>query len=315
MRERCNELCTKETTGTCAHCQALDERDRFERPFWTVVAWLRAYGSLAFLIVLTLGFLVPLIYAWQLQFYQFDQPIICGVGSQEQKNSFLEIHLAEHHPREPVFSGKLYFLSIDPRDAGVSTVIVLRSATRGYGQNFHRISTVWNSYMQTLHPRALENFDLVAEIGGHPNFPWDSAQFDFKLDFDPPIDFKVIKIVHRVPGFVMHCSTLEADRLNPRTFHIRFGLNRDPMIQLFAVMLVVASIGFLVLILLTAQLANLATSMAAFFLALWSLRRILEPLIKTFPTLFDSGILTICILAVLCVSWRLYWLKRPESGV
>jgi hypothetical protein len=31
--DRCNELCTKETTGSCALCEALAERDRFER-FW-----------------------------------------------------------------------------------------------------------------------------------------------------------------------------------------------------------------------------------------------------------------------------------------
>ena len=80
-------------------------------------------------------------------------------------------------------------------------------------------------------------------------------------------------------------------------------------------MLVVAPIGFLVLILRTAQLQNLATSMAAFFFSLWSLRGILAPMMKTFPTLFDYGILTLCLLAVLCVSWRLYLLKRPESGV
>jgi len=30
---RCNELCTKDTTGTCAVCEALAERDRFLR-FW-----------------------------------------------------------------------------------------------------------------------------------------------------------------------------------------------------------------------------------------------------------------------------------------
>jgi len=27
--DRCNELCTKETTGQCALCDALAERDRF----------------------------------------------------------------------------------------------------------------------------------------------------------------------------------------------------------------------------------------------------------------------------------------------
>ena len=31
--QRCNELCTKETTGACMLCEALAERDRFLR-FW-----------------------------------------------------------------------------------------------------------------------------------------------------------------------------------------------------------------------------------------------------------------------------------------
>ena len=31
--DRCNDLCTKASTGTCALCDALAERDRFER-FW-----------------------------------------------------------------------------------------------------------------------------------------------------------------------------------------------------------------------------------------------------------------------------------------
>ena len=113
----------------------------------------------------------------------------------------------------------------------------------------------------------------------------------------------------------MHCSTLQANRPNTRTLHINFGLDRSPIVQLFTVMLMVGSIGFLVLFWFTAQLSNLAMPMAAFFLSLWSLRRILEPLIKTFPTLFDYGIMTICILALLVAYWKVYRLTRPESGV
>jgi hypothetical protein len=33
-REHCNDLCSKATTGTCALCDKLDERDRFEKYFW-----------------------------------------------------------------------------------------------------------------------------------------------------------------------------------------------------------------------------------------------------------------------------------------
>jgi hypothetical protein len=39
--DRCNDLCTKEATGTCALCNALAERDRFLR-FWFQGGWLSA---------------------------------------------------------------------------------------------------------------------------------------------------------------------------------------------------------------------------------------------------------------------------------
>jgi len=37
MRDRCHELCTKPTTGTCRLCDALDERDRFCRRAGVVI--------------------------------------------------------------------------------------------------------------------------------------------------------------------------------------------------------------------------------------------------------------------------------------
>jgi hypothetical protein len=35
---RCNELCTKEAKDLCALCDALAERDRFERFWFRVIA-------------------------------------------------------------------------------------------------------------------------------------------------------------------------------------------------------------------------------------------------------------------------------------
>jgi hypothetical protein len=332
--ERCNELCTKEATGQCAHCDALAERDRFWNRWFQGgvfieaknavgpsvnkgLRWLRTHVQLALLTIVSLLFLIPLIYAWWLQLAQLDQSIICHVIFEklQERNSALEMRLAEHHPSEPLFSGKLHFISVDPRHTGVSSVTVTRPQTTHYARGTNIINTTWDKIWNNLRPQVPENFEFVAETGGHQKFPFDSARFEFVLEFDPPLDFRVIRITNRVPGFVMPCSTLQASRPNARTFHLKFDLNRSPIILLFVAMLAVASIGFLVLIWLTAQLSNLATSMAAFFLSLWALRRILEPMIKTFPTLFDYGMLTICMLALLFVAWKVYFLKRPESGV
>jgi hypothetical protein len=134
---RWNDLCTKDATGTCAMCDTLAERDRFERRWFkggvfveikNAVApsvnkgwrWLRGHGSLAFLTVVSLGFLVPLIYAWWLQLDQRDQSLTCQVGFRplQEHNGYLEIQLTEHSPSEPVFSGKLFFISVDPSNTG-----------------------------------------------------------------------------------------------------------------------------------------------------------------------------------------------------
>jgi hypothetical protein len=160
-RERCTDLCTKEASGQCAHCDALDDRDRFERPFRAVVTpcvkglrWLRAHATPVLLTVVSLGFLGPIIYAWWLQLDQLDQPITCHVILEklQERNSGLDIRLTEHHSSEPLFSGKLHFISVDPRHAGVSTVTVTRSQT-----------TRWN----ILRPQVPEDFEFVAETGSH----------------------------------------------------------------------------------------------------------------------------------------------------
>jgi hypothetical protein len=142
--------------------------------------------------------------------------------------------------------------------------------------------------------------------------------FDFELTLTPPRDFSTIIITNRVPGFLMDCNEIHSDRLNAGHFHIQFVLHRSPVVQLFATTFVLVAISFLILILWITQLTSLATSMASFFLALWSLRRILETQIKTFPTVFDCAILVICVAALLCVCGKVYTgypLKAGQWGV
>ena len=128
-------------------------------------------------------------------------------------------------------------------------------------------------------------------------------------------EFRVIRIVNRVPGFVMNCREMFVTRPNSRTVHIKFGLHRSPFAQLYTVTLTLASIVFLFLIIRITQFTSLATAMASFFLSLWSIRRIFDPQIKTFPTLFDHGILCICMLALFCLLWKVYRLRRLETGM
>ena len=143
--------------------------------------WLRAHCPLIFLIVVSLLFLGSLIYAWWLPPDQLDQlAVTCpqGFGPLQDRNGYLEIQLAEHHPSEPVFSGKLFFVSVDPSNAGVSKVTVTRSPKRNYG----RVPIYPNdlgSQWKALRPQAAEEFALVTEASSHQQFPYDSGRFNF----------------------------------------------------------------------------------------------------------------------------------------
>src|SRR5215211_1525450 len=206
--------------------------------------WFRSHGLLAFLLLGSLTFAFFFVRA--LWIY-IEQSTVCQLhfGKLEDQNSYLEIRLTEQHPIEPYFSGKLFFISVDPINTGVSKVTVTRPEKRSYGRSVYNIKTTWDTSWKALRPQAPEEFDLVAEARSHQSFPLDSARFDTALDLDPPIYFRVIRIANYVPGFVMNCSGLYANYPNTRTLHIKFGLDRSPFTQLYTVALVIASIIFL----------------------------------------------------------------------
>jgi hypothetical protein len=328
--EPCNELCTKEATGTCALCDKLAERDQFIRRWFkgglfseihNAVApsykkglrWLRAHGLLAFLVI---GSPLFIFFFSRALWIQSNRRISCPWEDTSAQSfyGYLQIQLREQHPIEPTFKGQLFFQSFDPIGAGRDKVTAMVSGGGTYAPSRYTIETIWNEKVKDLQPGDDKEIGLSAGTR-HESFPFDSARFDFEVSLDPPLNFSHILINNRVPGFVIPCSELHVDRLNTGHFHIKFGLDRSPFIELYVVALTIASVVFLILILQINQLTTLATSIASFFLALWSLRRIFDPQIKTFPTLFDHGILSICMLALFCLLWKVYRLKRLESGV
>jgi hypothetical protein len=181
----------------------------------------------------------------------------------------------------------------------------------GYLPTDHYMKTSWDKDNKNLSSND-ERVNLISTIGSHKYFPFDSGWFDFELTVNPPRDFSMIRIVNRVPGFFMHCSELHVDRPKIGHFHIQFVLHRSPLVKLFVITFVGVAAGFLGLILWITQPTILAASMASFFLSLWSIRRILETQMKTFPTLFDCAILVICVAALLCVFWKACTLSRTK---
>lgn len=269
----------------------------------------RHFLALAFLCVVSVGFVAALISAW---FAQVSQPVTCSLafGELEQRNGYIEIQITEQHPVEPYFQGLLFLLSPDPAERNITSVSVMRSAEGGYAQSNHDIAMVWDEKWNALRPQRPEPFDVVARTGLHQYFPFDSATFEFDLVLRPVISFKVLRLVNRVPGFMVDCGGFKATGTPDGNVHVVFSLRRSPLIQPSAITFGVAAAVFLVLIIRFTDRRDLAVSVASYFLSLWSLRGIMAQEIHTFPTLFDCWLLTVSMAIVVMLCWRSWDILR-----
>jgi len=62
---------------------------------------------------------------------------------------------------------------------------------------------------------------------------------------------------------------------------------------------------FLIAIVVFVKKEALPTSIASFFFSLWSIRAILSSEMKTFPTVLDLAILSLCVLLLVLLGLRL----------
>ena len=149
--------------------------------------------------------------------------------------------------------------------------------------------------------------------GSHQRFPFDSAAFAFTVTSNPPLKVSTIIITNRVNGFVLDCGSVRATRAGEGSVRISFRLQRNPLVQLVSIVLLVGCASFVVLILRSKTTEALATAAASSFFSIWSIRSVLSSQIHTFPTLFDLGILTMSIAVLGAVLWRTLLKSVPRS--
>ncbi len=238
-----------------------------------------------------------------------SQVITCAKATEQHSPAYFEIQLIEQHPTEPVFEGKFFVYVGDFDGDPPKALLVKRSEEGAYLSSDRKVRLV-KTERNELRTTQFEEFDLITETNTHRDFPLDSAKFDFDLTLTPELPISVIRVVNRVPGFIIDCETLNVRR-SGNEFHIAFQLLRNRLTQLMVFVLLGSSILFVILIWWIESTTSLATSVASFFFAMWSIRAIFAPVVKTFPTLMDSGILVISILLLLSLYWKL--LLRPAK--
>lgn len=259
---------------------------------------------LAILILATLAFAAVLIRSW---FVQVTQLVTCQTtfGQLEERNGYIEIQLERQHPTESYFEGVIFMVSVNRKDAGLSTVSVTRSAQGGYGASQNDVRMIWDPQWQALRSLTPTRLDFVTLSGSHRYFPWDSALFKFSLALSPSLDYKALRVVNRLPGFILDCSNISALRSpGGETLQIAFSLSRNPLVQLAVYVFATATLIFIPLVTLWGKTEGLAVSVASYFFSIWSLRGVLSGEIKTFPTLFDCWLLTVCMLMITALIWR-----------
>ena len=94
-------------------------------------------------------------------------------------------------------------------------------------------------------------------------------------------------------------------------------MRRNPIVQLMATVIFLAAALFALIIPFGVKREALPTAVASFFFSLWSTRGILSSEMKVFPTLFDLGILVLCVLLVLLIGIRVitWWIKPPRESL
>ena len=109
-------------------------------------------------------------------------------------------------------------------------------------------------------------------------------------------------------------SAESASRKADGTFNLKFQLSRNPLVQLTAITLAVTAAMFMLLVVTLHKVETIAAAVASFFFSVWSVRGIFASQLKTFPTLLDCYILTLCAILLVLLCWKVILSKtfRPN---
>jgi hypothetical protein len=220
-------------------------------------------------------------------------------------NGYIELFLEKQELSEPVFEGG-YFINLTQQyGKNLIRLRVTRSGARSYGNSISMANLSWNDSAQELWMTNKEKMDFIPQKGSHRNFPFDSANFDFTLKTEPLVNIPVFRFNNRVSGFYMPCDDVKVTRSEDGSFRVLFGLRRDLLTRVAAIMLFAAAVIFAFAITIFAEAKTLPTAVASYFFSLWSIRGIFGLGAEGFPTLLDVGILTLCMFILLLLAVRL----------
>lgn len=264
-----------------------------------------------FLIAASVASLIFLVHAWNLQ-ENAAPGCHSAFGKLDEHNGYLEIDVNKQDPTNEIFEGEL-FVYYPLKQTPPNAMTITRSAFGHYGSSTFNIPLVPWSQGKAF-PNAMK-IELPTSGATHRHFPFDSPHFEIALILDPPIQPKVIRFMNRTGAFIPICDSFKASWDAPNILKINVDYQRNPFVQSTVVFLCLGAFIFALLLLLPRTLESLATATASYFLSIWSLRGIVDRAILSYPTYFDMTLLSLSMLVLLIVSWRVITLGTSGTKV
>jgi|CZLA01.1.fsa_nt_gi hypothetical protein len=161
-----------------------------------------------------------------------------------------------------------------------------------------------------------DDVPFVRQTGSPREFPFDSTSIEFDTTFKPALPLRGVIIRNFNPSFYIPCEQVRWRWASPDVLHLQFEMRRNPLVQLMATVIFASAALFTFIIPFTVKRDALPTAVASFFFSVWSTRGILSSEMKVFPTLFDLGILFLCVLLLLLIGVRVFmwWVKPPTHS-
>ena len=269
----------------------------------SLTGWLIFVAGLLLIGGLLTWFAIAVSAAWSVQ---TSDRTVCGFNmGQGGRGSYVEFRIEDQAPSEPFFYGKVFIVLVGVMP-GLSKVEILTEPagrSRGYAGEMtdaEFIELPDHSFIM----KKLEDVTFTRETGSHRDFPFDSATVVFDLSFDPKIQFEALRLRNYNSSFYIPCETVSVERIGGDKLRIGFELRRNPLVRVTAIVLLIAAFLFVLVTPFAVKWDGLPISVASFFFSIWSIRSILSPEMKVFPTLLDLLILLMSVLLILLIGVR-----------
>lgn len=237
--------------------------------------------------------------------HQLNAPLSCqgNFGDLEEHNGYVQFDILGPHTTERYFEAKVFFYY--PAAQGPSSPVRLTRTGDGgtYAPSVRVVDL--GPFSNGLAPREPVSIDLPTPNSSQKNFPFDSADLVFTLSIDPPIQPKMVRVRNRTTNFIPLCDTFSSQWNPSGELKVAVRYQRNPFVRTVVVILGLAALGFGLLLGRIEETEDLAVATASYFFSLWSVRAIVAPNGLPYPTLLDLWLMSVSIIVLFIVAWRL----------